>query len=186
MTSAPKSDMLTAAAGPAIKLARSTTFNPEKMLSVVICCLRGRHGRSATRRVLLNSVSVKLQRPFCEKGRRPFGFVARPGAQAEQRCLERKSLRQVRLQPAVHRLERELHGDRGVGENLLQDRFGSDEQLAGGDHLVDESDPVGFPRLDHAAGEDGLQAWPLTDQSRQTVRAAAAWDQPEGDFGLTE
>src|SRR6266436_5238649 len=33
MTSAPKSDRITAALGPAIKLARSTTFSPEKMLS---------------------------------------------------------------------------------------------------------------------------------------------------------
>src|SRR5262249_40811224 len=36
ITSAPKSDRITAAPGPAIKLARSSTFNPEKMLSVVI------------------------------------------------------------------------------------------------------------------------------------------------------
>src|SRR4051812_16830185 len=33
MTSAPKSDRITAALGPAIKLARSTTLSPEKMLS---------------------------------------------------------------------------------------------------------------------------------------------------------
>src|SRR5262249_44234375 len=36
MTSAPKSDRITAAAGHAMKLARSTTFNPEKILSVAI------------------------------------------------------------------------------------------------------------------------------------------------------
>src|SRR5216684_8682542 len=135
MTSAPKSDRITAAAGPAIKLARSTTFSPEKILSVVICCLRGRRGRSAARRVLLNSAPVKLRRSLCEKGRGPFGFVASPGAQPEQRCLKRQTLRQVRLQPAVHRLERELHGDRGIGENLLQDRLGAGEQIAGRDHL---------------------------------------------------
>src|SRR3954467_3275280 len=174
MTSAPKSDRITAAAGPAIKLARSTTFSPEKMLSVVTCCLRGRHARSAARRVLLNSASVKLRRSFCEKGRGPFGFVARPGAQAEQRCLEGKPLRQVRLQPAVHRLERELHGDRRIGENLLQDRFGSDEEISGGGHLGAKRAPVGCPRVDHAAGENELQGSPLTDQSRQTLRAAAA------------
>jgi hypothetical protein len=34
-TSAPKSDSTVVAAGPAMKLARSTTFSPEKMLSVV-------------------------------------------------------------------------------------------------------------------------------------------------------
>ena len=36
ITSAPKSDKITAAPGPAMKLARSTTFSPEKMLSSVI------------------------------------------------------------------------------------------------------------------------------------------------------
>ena len=33
MTSAPKSDRITAALGPAMKLAKSTTFSPEKILS---------------------------------------------------------------------------------------------------------------------------------------------------------
>src|ERR1700755_2906163 len=36
ITSAPKSDRITAAPGPATKLEKSTTFRPEKMLSVVI------------------------------------------------------------------------------------------------------------------------------------------------------
>jgi hypothetical protein len=36
ITSAPKSDRITAAPGPAMKLARSTTFSPEKMLSLVM------------------------------------------------------------------------------------------------------------------------------------------------------
>jgi hypothetical protein len=36
MTSAPKSDKITAALGPAMKLAKSTTFRPEKMLSFAI------------------------------------------------------------------------------------------------------------------------------------------------------
>src|SRR5713226_10208864 len=39
MTSAPKSDKMTAALGPAIKLAKSTTFNPEKILSVAMAVL---------------------------------------------------------------------------------------------------------------------------------------------------
>src|SRR5271167_3909808 len=36
MTSAPKSDKITAAPGPAMKLAKSTTFSPEKILSSAI------------------------------------------------------------------------------------------------------------------------------------------------------
>ena len=51
MTSAPKSDRITAALGPAMKLARSTTFSPEKMLSfgmLVSSMLKfGRDGNAA-------------------------------------------------------------------------------------------------------------------------------------------
>src|SRR5258706_14008186 len=36
MTSAPKSDKITAALGPAMKLGKSTTFSPEKMLSLAM------------------------------------------------------------------------------------------------------------------------------------------------------
>src|SRR5271167_4199460 len=36
ITSAPKSDRITAALGPAMKLARSTTLSPEKMLSLAM------------------------------------------------------------------------------------------------------------------------------------------------------
>jgi len=39
ITSAPKSDKITAAPGPATKLERSTTFSPEKMLLVIIVFL---------------------------------------------------------------------------------------------------------------------------------------------------
>jgi hypothetical protein len=39
MTSAPKSDRITAALGPAMKLAKSTTFNPEKILSLAMTVL---------------------------------------------------------------------------------------------------------------------------------------------------
>ena len=41
MTSAPKSDRITAALGPAMKLDRSTIFSPEKMLSFAIGWLPG-------------------------------------------------------------------------------------------------------------------------------------------------
>ena len=41
MTSAPKSDTITAALGPAMQLAKSTTFNPEKICSVVFAVAIG-------------------------------------------------------------------------------------------------------------------------------------------------
>src|SRR3954469_12454353 len=45
MTSAPKSDRMTAALGPAMKLAKSTTFSPEKILSFTVCLVRLSKGR---------------------------------------------------------------------------------------------------------------------------------------------
>jgi hypothetical protein len=39
MTSAPKSDKITAALGPAMKLAKSTTFSPEKTLLLAMAVL---------------------------------------------------------------------------------------------------------------------------------------------------
>ena len=46
MTSAPKSDRITAALGPAMKLAKSTTFSPEKILSFMVCLVRLSKGRA--------------------------------------------------------------------------------------------------------------------------------------------
>src|SRR5207245_6314856 len=46
MTSAPKSDRMTAALGPAMKLAKSTTFSPEKILSFMVCLVRLSKGRA--------------------------------------------------------------------------------------------------------------------------------------------
>jgi hypothetical protein len=43
-TSAPKSDRITAALGPAMKLARSTTFKPEKILSFTVFLVRWSFG----------------------------------------------------------------------------------------------------------------------------------------------
>src|SRR5712672_3458261 len=50
-TSAPKSDRITAALGPAMKLDRSTTFSPEKMLSAPIDVLCGRRRPVCFRKV---------------------------------------------------------------------------------------------------------------------------------------
>src|ERR1700723_2733032 len=64
MTSAPKSERITAALGPAMKLARSTTFSPEKMLSLAVAVLSklpcaGRFTGRGT------SVHVSRERQWC-------------------------------------------------------------------------------------------------------------------------
>src|SRR5207302_3736028 len=63
MTSAPKSDKITAALGPAMKLAKSTTFRPEKMLSLAMFV-------SPESCAALSSSPAELGRALLEEGDR--------------------------------------------------------------------------------------------------------------------
>src|SRR5271169_3311711 len=86
MTSAPKSDKITAALGPAMKLAKSTTFRPAKILSSTILISYARHTRRsvAERRVAVRRLaSAELRDSFFKKGRCAFLLVFRRGAEAE-------------------------------------------------------------------------------------------------------
>src|SRR5262245_36260596 len=114
MTSAPKSDRMTAAPGAATKLAKSTTFSPEKMLSLGI-------GPLLSCRVA--SPPQELGGALLEEGRRAFLLVLRPGAQAEVGGFQREALALARVQSLVHRLERKLDSDRRVRGDHLQDGF---------------------------------------------------------------
>src|SRR6266542_3534810 len=76
MTSAPKSDRITAALGPAMKLARSTTLSPEKMLPLAI-------GYLPNRRELRISSPLELGRALFEEGGRALLLVLGCGAEAE-------------------------------------------------------------------------------------------------------
>src|SRR6266550_9263666 len=105
-TSAPKSDRITAALGPAMKLARSTTASPEKMLSPAM-------------NSLLPLPSLELRGALLEERLRPLLLVVRPGAEAEEGCFQGQPFGLGRLQSLVHRVERELHGERSVRKDLL-------------------------------------------------------------------
>src|SRR5215510_5334352 len=73
MTSAPKSDRITAAAGPATKLEKSTTLSPEKMLSIAIAVLLNAS-------VECSSSSAELRCALFQEGGRALLLVLRPGA----------------------------------------------------------------------------------------------------------
>src|SRR5712675_3494244 len=94
MTSAPKSDRITAALGPAMKLARSTTFNPEKMLSPAMFV-------TPELFVVLSSSTLKLGRALFEEGGRAFLFVVGRGAEAEVGSLQQQALALARLHSLV-------------------------------------------------------------------------------------
>src|ERR1700745_3411699 len=107
MTSAPKSDRIVAAPGPAMKLARSTTFKPEKMFSSAIrspCC-KIQSGCNSTL-TLDGTVSgalvpLELWSTLCKKGGCSFFFVFGPRANREQRSFQEEPFREARVQSFV-------------------------------------------------------------------------------------
>src|SRR6266852_4661572 len=112
MTSAPKSDRITAALGPEIKLARSTTFSPEKILSLAMAVL----SKSWCAAV---SATAELRCTFLEEGGGAFLLVFRCRADAEVGRFQCKAFALAGLQPLVRRLQGELHSDRRIGRDLL-------------------------------------------------------------------
>src|SRR5258708_7876189 len=119
------------------------------------------------------SARMELCGTLLQKGLRPLFLVFGSCAESEQRSFQRLAFGLARLQSLVHRLERVLHRERSVGENLLQDRFGARDQLGRRNDVVDEADPIGFLRADHLSGEDELQGASFPDQPRPALRAAA-------------
>src|SRR5271170_7108164 len=119
MTSAPKSDKITAALGPAMKLARSTTFSSEKMLSLAIGSLLNRHVRWCC------SPPAELRRAFFKEGGRALTLVLGRRAQTEVGSLEQEAYTLACLHAHVGRVERELDGHGSVGSDLPQDGLGA-------------------------------------------------------------
>src|SRR5450755_488383 len=167
MTSAPKSDKITAALGPAMKLARSTTFSPEKMLSLGMavlsdCCVRP------------TSPTLKLRRALLEESGGAFLLVFRGGTNAEVGSFEGEALMLAGLQSPVRGLQGELHSDRSVSRDLLQDRLRTLDQAGRGNDFVDETNAIGVLRGNRFAREDELQRTALSYQARQALRSTTA------------
>src|SRR3954451_23078219 len=114
MTSAPKSPRITAALGPAMKLAKSTTFNAEKMLSLAMAV----SAESFMCETLASSPQESRDALF-EEGVGAFLLVLGCGTEAEVRSLEPRSFALARFEAFVRRLECELDRDRRVRSDLL-------------------------------------------------------------------
>src|SRR6202166_4762639 len=168
MTSAPKADRITAALGPAMKLAKSTTFSPEKMLLLAIAVLSESLCAAAA------SPTSKLRRTFLEEGGGAFLLVFGGGANAEVGSFQCKAFALAGLQPLVRRLQGELHGDRRIGRYLLQNRLGAVNQAGCSNDFIDEANAIGFLRGNRLAREDQLQGTTLAHQTRQTLGSATA------------
>src|SRR5258707_10870575 len=147
-----------------MKLAISTTFRPEKILSPGMdcsVCVQDQGWVTAWA-----SAALEAWRSLGEEGRRALGLVLSGGAEAEQRGLEEQALGLARLHPPVHRLQRIAHGNRSVGEDLPENGLRARDQVGRGDHLVDQANAPGFSSVDHLAGQDQLQRTALADQPR--------------------
>src|SRR6266850_1553314 len=143
--------------------------------------------RSATMSgIVLPSPSLELRGAPLEERLRPLLLVVRPGAEAEEGCFQGQPSGLARLQSLVHRLERELHGERSVGKDLLQDRLRTRHQLRGGNDLVHEADAVRLLRADRCAGKNQLQRAAFTDQAREALCSAAARNDAQRNLGLAE
>src|SRR4029077_7967813 len=187
MTSAPKSDRIVAAPGPAMKLAKSTTFSPEKMLSSAIgLSYRARIRDFAARRCANPSAALEPRYAFFEEGRCPFLLVFRRRTKAEIGSLKRQALALTRLHPPIDGLERVCHCDWGIAGDLLQDGFGTFNQRAGLNDFVDEPDTVSLLCVDHFSRKDELQGSTLADEARQALRSTAAWNESQCHFWLAE
>src|SRR5271163_3797942 len=160
-----------------MKLARSTTFRPEKILSFAIDLSFDWLWVSPV------SAPLELGRALFEEGGRALSLVVRCGAEAEVRGFEQQAFGLARIDPFVCRLECELDGDRRVEGDLRQDRLGACDQVGRGNDLVDEADAIGLLCADHVPGEDQVQRASLADEPRKTLRPAAAGNEAERDFG---
>src|SRR6478736_2567698 len=174
MTSAPKSDRMTAALGPAMKLAKSTTFSPEKILSFTVCLVRLSKGRARSGSFWSLAFEVRLAF-FAERGHALFSVLGSETL-GEERRLDVQPFREAHVETPVRGFDRQFDRRRGIRIDLVQDGFGSRNEVVLGNDFVDEADPVGLLCVDHVGGENQLQCATLADQSGQALRPAIAWN----------
>src|SRR2546430_2639283 len=86
----------------------------------------------------------------------------------------------------VSGFQRVLHRQRSVRENLLQDCLSALDQIGDGNDLVHQPDPIGLRRADDFSRQDELQRTSLADQPWQTLCSAAARNDSQLDFRLSE
>src|SRR6266436_2601293 len=192
MTSAPKSDRIVAAAGPAMKLASSTTFKPEKMFSSAIKspCRKIELGCNST---LMPDCTVsgalaplELRSALRKKCRCSFFLVFGPRANRKKGSFREQALREARIQSFVYRFDGILHADGCVGNELVEKSFNPRDQVGAWNDFIHQADAIGFLRVDDFARKNKLQCAALADQPGKTLRSAIARHYADLHFGLTE
>src|SRR5256886_11380034 len=184
ITSAPKSDRITAALGPAMKLAKSTTFSPEKILSFMVCLVGLSKGRARSGPFWSLAFEVRLAF-FAERGDALFP-VRGSETLGEERRLDVQPFREAHVETPVRGFDRQSDRRRGIRIDLVQDGFRTRNEVVLGNDFIDQTDPVGLLCVDHVGAENQLQRATLADQPRQALRAAVAGDDADRHFGLAE
>src|SRR5438128_11052516 len=184
MTSAPKSDRITAALGPAIKLAKSTTFSPEKILSFMVCLVRLSKGRMRSGSFWSLTFEVRLAF-FAERGHALFPVLSSETL-GEERRLDVQPFRKAHVETPVRGFDRQFDRGRGVRIDLVQDGFRPRNEVVLGNDFVDQADPVGLLCVDHVGAENQLQRASLADEPGQALRPAVARDDADRHLPLAE
>src|SRR5256714_9203727 len=184
ITSAPKSDRITAALGPAMKLAKSTTFSPEKILSFMVCLVGLSKGRARSGPFWSLAFEV-WPAFFAERGHALFPVLGSETL-GEERRLDVQPFGEAHVETPVRSFDRQFDRGRGIRIDLVQDGFRSRNKVVLGNDFVDQADPVGLLCVDHVGAENQLQRATLADQSGQALRPAVAWDDADRHFRLAE
>src|SRR5438270_12276377 len=121
ITSAPKSDRITAALGPAMKLAKSTTFSPEKILSFMACLVRLSKGRGRSGPFWSLALEVRLAF-FAERVHALFPILGSETL-SEERRLDVQPLREAHVETPVRGVDRQFDRRRCIRIDLVQDGF---------------------------------------------------------------
>src|SRR5438132_1860046 len=167
MTSAPKSDRITATLGPAMKLAKSTTFSPEKILSFMVCLVRMSKGRARSDPSRSLAFEVRLAF-FAERGHALFPVLGSETL-GEERRLDVQPFGEAFVETPVRGFDRQFDRRRGICIDLVQDGFRPRKEVVLGNDFVDQAYPVGLLCVDHVGAENQLQRAALADQSGQAL-----------------
>src|SRR4051812_14193155 len=92
--------------------------------------------------IVMGSPPLEPRRPLSQESGSAFLLILGAGAEPEERRLQCQTLGLTGIQALVHRLERVRDRKGRVGENLVQNPFGSSNQLLGRYDLVNQPDAI--------------------------------------------
>src|SRR6266581_3328665 len=187
---------LTDRGGPAPSALRHCTpYPPTNSATGLPVAQRGRSARAPDKQLKIlrsycrgktYSFSSEPRGALLQERRQPFSHVLGGREQPEMIGLEQQALFEGHLQPLVHSLQGEAHGEGTHREDTPQRFLRRGQQLRPRHHLVHEADAVRLPGVDHVARQNEVEGIPLAHEARQPLRAAVPGRDAELHLGLAE